>query len=694
MTVIVISILMLTSVSASENLTDLSVNDGMHEELSIEESYADIDEIQNNYAETNEIQSINNNVETLNSVEPQFEYKQHVWSEGKYNISVILPEDCNGKGTFALYDKEFNCTIINGKGIIELPEFATITKNKEFYQMGRFNYIDDNNENYSSFTTLDFYMHTESPTDFNYIHQNNEKNFFIDDTYKTLIFELGSETGGVIDLYINNKFIESKENKNENYLHFYIPSNLSTGTYNYKAFLHDNLYYEDVNLTGTFNINAIYCNPDLGFDEGGQHVQIIQVGKNATGYVTISINNNEYSREFPKELLYDTYTKFSVFDKHEGTYNGTVTYSGDLNNPSITLPFFYYNKIRENDKKCFTFFAIKLENLYENEDHIVSIDLPKDAAGSLIVTADDNEYTEKLVNGSAKIIIPSSTSVNYIQGRYSARDYFVAMNGAYIITKPKLNISANDTKEGLYIKFSDNTEGCVKIDYENESYFGFVVNGETIIPNFHPIDTIVLSYAESDKVRSIKNQIIPVKNLEPESEVTIDASDSTVLYSAKNKYSVTVYGTDGKVATEEYVTFKIAGKQVAKVKTNSKGVASYVVTKSPGKYPISVTSLNITVEKTLTVKHIVTLKSVTVKKSAKKLVLTAQLTKVNKKYLKNKKVTFKFNGKKYTVKTNKKGVAKVSIKKASLEKLKIGKKVTYQATYLKDTVKKSAKVKK
>ena len=88
-----------------------------------------------------------------------------------------------------------------------------------------------------------------------------------------------------------------------------------------------------------------------------------------------------------------------------------------------------------------------------------------------------------------------------------------------------------------------------------------------------------------------------------------------------------------------------------------------------------------------------TLKKVTVKKSAKKLVLTAKLTK-GKKLIKGKKITFKFNGKTYKAKTNKKGIAKVTIKKNVLKKLKVGKKVKYQAKYSKLLVKKTAKVKK
>ena len=88
-----------------------------------------------------------------------------------------------------------------------------------------------------------------------------------------------------------------------------------------------------------------------------------------------------------------------------------------------------------------------------------------------------------------------------------------------------------------------------------------------------------------------------------------------------------------------------------------------------------------------------TLKKVKVKKSAKKLVLRATL-KINGKAVKGKKITFKFKGKKYKAKTNKKGVAKVTIKKKVLKKLKVGKKVKYQATYGKVTKKYTVKVKK
>ena len=85
------------------------------------------------------------------------------------------------------------------------------------------------------------------------------------------------------------------------------------------------------------------------------------------------------------------------------------------------------------------------------------------------------------------------------------------------------------------------------------------------------------------------------------------------------------------------------------------------------------------------------LKKVKVKKSARKLVLQSTL-KINGKAVKGKLIKFKFNKKTYSAKTNYKGIAKVTIKKAVLKKLKAGRKLTYQASYGKTVKKITVKV--
>ena len=86
------------------------------------------------------------------------------------------------------------------------------------------------------------------------------------------------------------------------------------------------------------------------------------------------------------------------------------------------------------------------------------------------------------------------------------------------------------------------------------------------------------------------------------------------------------------------------------------------------------------------------LKTVKVKKSAKNIAIKATL-KINSKVVKGKTIKFKFNKKVCNVKTNAKGVAKITVKRSVLKKLKKGKKVTYTATYGKVTKKVTVKFK-
>ncbi|WP_458403359.1 hypothetical protein, partial [Methanobrevibacter sp.] len=122
------------------------------------------------------------------------------------------------------------------------------------------------------------------------------------------------------------------------------------------------------------------------------------------------------------------------------------------------------------------------------------------------------------------------------------------------------------------------------------------------------------------------------------------------------------------------------------------GIAKIKISNLPKKYVITTTYKGKSVKNTVTVKQVLKTYKLTVKKTAKKFTLKAVL-KINGKLVKGKKITFRFNGKTYNVKTNSKGIAQKTLNKNVIKKLKKGKTYTVKVTYLKDTIKTSVKVK-
>lgn len=174
-----------------------------------------------------------------------------------------------------------------------------------------------------------------------------------------------------------------------------------------------------------------------------------------------------------------------------------------------------------------------------------------------------------------------------------------------------------------------------------------------------------------------------------------ESKNVNMYYYDGSSFTIRVMNNDGNPAgANEIVTIKL-NKKTYRVKTNAQGYAILKIpsTVKPGKYVLVAAYAGVEIKHNVNVKQVLKLSKVKVKRSAKKLVIKATL-KQGKKALKGKKIVFKFKGKKYTAKTNKKGVAKITVKKSVLKKLKAGKKVKYTATYLKDTVKRTVKVKK
>lgn len=141
----------------------------------------------------------------------------------------------------------------------------------------------------------------------------------------------------------------------------------------------------------------------------------------------------------------------------------------------------------------------------------------------------------------------------------------------------------------------------------------------------------------------------------------------TMYYGAGSSYKVRVFDDNGNVAKKVKVTFKVSGKTYYRY-SDSNGYVSLKIGLNPGIYTITAEYKGVKVSNKITVKPTLITKNIKVKKG-KTIKFTAKLLNSKGNILKNKKITFKFKGKTYKVKTNSKGIATLKITK----KYKVGK---------------------
>ena len=469
---------------------------------------------------------------------------------------------------------------------------------------------------------------------------------------------------------------------------------LDLGKHNATVFYKGDSVYPERTAAGEFEvIPKIKYGDSYHIDEG---VNVsLKLPSDANGNLVVKVYDDNNRRVLEKsEAVRDGIGTVSINELKLGMYSLYAYYDGtDYDVEFIDDSFSLGINVNASD----------LEIGRENN---ILIEMPSDATGNINFTLSDGG-NEPLINktyeiNGNRIVIPINgldsgdyeAEIDYAgnYGNYSTSRwvYIAGHKPAVSVSIPK-EIIAKDTSTITFTLPKDAT-GEVYVIINEEVYYGDIINGKAsvkITPQRKGIQYVSYGWEGNGRYEEWSDYTYINVLKTP----TIKAGNLKMYYNDGSCYKVTVRDSFGKLVVGKYVAFYINGKKVKSVKTDKKGVAKLKVTKLPGTYKITAKYRGASVTKKLTVKQVLTLKAVKVKRSAKKLVLTATLKK-GKKAIKNAKITFKFKGKTYKAKTNKNGVAKVTIKKSALKKLKVGKTVKYQATYLKDTVKKSAKVKR
>lgn len=240
----------------------------------------------------------------------------------------------------------------------------------------------------------------------------------------------------------------------------------------------------------------------------------------------------------------------------------------------------------------------------------------------------------------------------------------------------------NPQSDDTYIK-APIKDGVAISDFRN-AFQSFNVSGNVITAAFPGLSSKVESNQFTQL--NIKDSNIPIN------PATSLSSSGLILYPLATDYiSVKLVDSKNNPIAGQTVTFKFNGKTyipktdrngIAKVKVSFSSKKTYVITFAFGgtdNYKASKTTSKIIV-KTGSKKSKIQSSNMKVKKNKKKT-FKFKLTSSNGKALANQKVIVKVNGKTKTLKTNKKGMAKLSVKFKKVKKYKVNIKFLGNAQY-------------
>lgn len=207
-----------------------------------------------------------------------------------------------------------------------------------------------------------------------------------------------------------------------------------------------------------------------------------------------------------------------------------------------------------------------------------------------------------------------------------------------------ISLEGEDSQEGVEqtTLASDSSDEALESD-----------NSNTLSTNTEESNVSTSDSNESSENETIEPTIDPSK--------TVSSKSVTKYYKGSTKYTATFLDNYGKALSNTNVKITVNGKSYTK-KTDSAGKVSMAINLKPGTYKVVATNPVSGYSVTTTFKVLSTITASNINKvylDNKKF--TAKFLKSNGKVLANKKVKFKINGKTYTVKTNSKGKASLSL---------------------------------
>ena len=491
-------------------------------------------------------------------------------------IIATLPANATGNVTFTVNNKEYIVAIENGSAKLNVENLLSGTYDVLVRFMGDNNYLPS--ENNASFIV------SKVPTNMNIAVDNI--NVGEDAVINiTLPNEISNE---LVSVTIDGKSYTVLINNGKGSL---ILSNLVANSYPITAKYDGNYKYTEGENTTTLTVAKMSSAVNVTANNikfGEEAVINIAVPNVSLGVATVVVNGKSYN-----VAIVDEKGVLNIYNLAAGDYNVDVTYLGDNKYLSSTnAANFTVSKVSDYNM------TVDIADIVKGENATITVSVPEDGTGSVIVTINGTDYKGTVVNGTAKVIIPGLDEGSYkVVTFYTGDNKYDSMivNGTITVNK---NTITTLTMNNLVKYFGSSQRLVAKLadalgnPIANATVY-FTINGKVharitdengtasiairLLPGEYKASALFNGTGDYD-VTSVNASVL-VKN-------TILGNDTTLYFRNGTQYVAKFLDSNGKALANTDVKFNINGVFYTRV-TDENGIARLNIRLDPASYIIT-----------------------------------------------------------------------------------------------------------
>ena len=368
-------------------------------------------------------------------------------------------------------------------------------------------------------------------------------------------------------------------------------SGLASGSYDVVAKFNGDDKYLASEDSAKFNVTKLASTIDIAVDNikvGEDAVIGVALPEDATGGVIISVNGKNYT----------VMTKYgmasvTISDLANGTYSVDAFYNGDdIYAPIKNSTAFTVSKVSDYNM------TVDIADIVKGENATITVSVPEDGTGNVIVTINGTDYKGTVVNGTAKVIIPGLDEGTYkVVTFYTGDNKYDSMivNGTITVNK---NTKTTLTMDNLVKYFNGPQKLMAKLvdgfgnPIANATVY-FTINGKVyaritdengtasiairLLPGEYKASALFNGTDDYDM--AAVNASVLVKN-------TILGNDTTLYFRNGTQYVAKFLDGNGKALANTDVKFNINGVFYTRV-TDENGIARLNIRLDPASYIIT-----------------------------------------------------------------------------------------------------------